>query len=120
MNKELQLRLKDNLVVTSRGGEGLVLEMDTRKTSWINETAAFFLRLLQTNCEGIPLSSAVKLLQQQYLINSRNKAEKDLDSFVSRLEQFDLVSLRPVSNGIKPKNLNSGIKRPYIRPIIKE
>lgn len=120
MNKELRLKLKDNLVITSLNEEGLVFDLDTWRTFWINETAVFFLKLLQTNCEGISLSSAVKLPQRQYFINGRNKVKEDFDSFINRLEQFDLMFFRPASNGVKSKNLNSSTKRPYIRPIIKE
>ena len=66
MEKESRLQIKNNLVITSLDEEGIVFEVDTRKVFWVNDTATFLLRLLETNYEGVPLSFARSLLQEQY------------------------------------------------------
>jgi len=119
--EELQLRLKDNLVVTSLDGEGLIFEVDTQKTFWVNETAAFVFKLLEANHEGIPLFSVKSLLQEQYSTDDGNEITQDLATFVNRLEQYDLVSVEPSSNGAnekKFKNPNGETIKSYSKPII--
>jgi len=120
MSKDLQLKLKNNLVITSLDGEGLVLDLDTRKFFWINETAAFLLKLFKSNREGVPLSSVESFLQKQYLNNSKSKMTQDLNYFINYIEWYGLVSPQSVCSGTKLKNLDSGAKKPYLKPMIEE
>lgn len=120
MSKDLQLKLKNNLVITSLDGEGLVLDLDTRKSFWINETAAFLLKLFKSNREGVPLSSVESFLQKQYLNNSKSKMTQDLNYFINYIEWYGLVSPQSVCSGVKLKNLNGGTKKPYLKPMIEE
>jgi len=119
-NKELTVRLRDNLVITSLDGEGSVLELDSRKVFWVNETASFFLEMLQANHEEIPLSSIKGLLKKQYIINDENKVIQDFSSFIDQLKWYGLISLQQSSNGRKFKNPNVRAARPYLKPMIKE
>lgn len=123
MSNELQVKVKNHLVLTSLNEEGLLLDLDTRKSFWINETAAFLLKLFETNCGGVRLSSARDALQEQYLADDGSKVAQDFASFINQLEGFDLVSLRSPSNGTNVTKLtspNGEAKRSYLKPMIKE
>lgn len=123
MSRELELKLRPNLIITSLDGEGLIFEEDTRKVFWINETAAFLLRLFEANHEGTSLSSAKTLLEEQYAINDGEEIAQDLTHFISQLERYGLVSVETSSNGTnrkKLKNPNNGTTRSYLKPMIDE
>jgi len=121
MDKELLLTLKDNLVITSLDGEGLVFEADTYKTFWVNETAVFLLKLLEANREGVLFTSVRNLLQEQYLIGDEKEIAQDFTSFIEQLERYRLILFQWSSNGTKIKNSNGGsTKKPYLKPIIEE
>lgn len=120
MSKDLQLKLRNNLVITSLDGEGIVFDLDTRKSFWINETAASLLKLFKSNREGVSLSSVESFLQKQYPNNSKNKMTQDLNYFINYIEWYGLVSPRLACGGAKLKNLDSGAKKPYLKPMIEE
>lgn len=120
VSKDLQLKLKNNLVITSLDGEGLVLDLDTRKSFWINETAASLLELFKSNREGVSLSSVESFLQKQYLNNSKSKMTQDLNSFINDIEWYGLVSPQLACSGTKLKSLDSGEKKSYLKPMIEE
>lgn len=120
MEKESRLQIKNNLVITSLDGEGIVFEVDTRKVFWVNDTATFLLKLLEANSKGVPLSSAKSLLQEHYLPEDGSEIAQDFTAFVSQLERFGLVSLQSAPNGAKIKNPDGDITKPYLKPIIKE
>lgn len=56
MSKELWVKCKSGLSITSFDGEGAVFDLDTRKYYVTNETAAFLLGLLKEKQEGLALS----------------------------------------------------------------
>lgn len=121
MNKKLQLELKDNLVISSSDGEGVVFDLVTRKSFWINETATFLLKLFKANNNVVPLSSARRLLQERYFPGEGSGIAQDFTAFVNQLEGIGLASLRLVSNGSKIKNPDvERTKKPYQKPIIEE
>lgn len=115
-----QLKLEDNLIITCLDEEGLVFEVDTRRSFWVNEAGAFLLKLIETNHGRITLKFARKLLRQKYITNDGSKMEGDLGVFVSSLKRFRLASLQPTPDGSDPINFNVGPGKSYVKPIIKE
>lgn len=118
--KELPVRFKHNLVISYLNGEGIALDLDMRKTYWINETGAFLLRLLEVNHEGVFLSSAKSLLQERYPDTNRSEVTLDLASFINDLEWYGLISYESATSVIVFKNLNGKARKPYLRPMIEE
>jgi len=118
-SKESQLELKSHLIVTSLDGEGMILDLDTRKTFWINETAVSLLKLFD---EKVPLSYAKSFLQEQYLINDRGKMTRDLTFFINYLKWYGLLFPRLAASGTNFKNPKSRPKKPkpYLKPMIEE
>ena len=118
--KELPVKLKHNLVISTLNGEGITLDLDTRKTYWVNETGAFLLRLLEVNHEGLFLSSAKGSLQKRYPGTSRSQTTQDLAPFIKDLEWYGLISYEVAVSLIVFKNLNGKTSKPYLRPMIEE
>lgn len=114
------MKLNDKVTIVSDDGEGIVFDLTTRRTFWVNGSAAFLLELLEENSEGISLSSATKAVYSHYIISEEKDVFSDIISFFGQLEKYELFSCSAVSgtNGIR--FFNSELQKPYIRPIIKE
>lgn len=80
--------------------------MDTQKTFWVNEIAAFLLKLLEANREGVPFASARSLLQEQYLIDDGKEIVQDFTSFIEQLEKYGLILFQLASN---PNKIKGGL-----------
>ena len=120
--EELQLNIKNDLIVTLLDEEGVVFEPSTRRSFLVNETAVFFLKVLQANHEGVILSSIKELLKEQYSVDD-DKIIQDLDLFIDQLQQYDLVSFQLLAgkkNASEIRNPDNEVIAPYSKPVIEE
>lgn len=114
------VKINDNVIIVSADGEGLLFDLNTRKTFWINGSAAFLLELFQENSEGISLSSAKKAIDNHYIISENENVLSDLVSFFGQMEKIGLISCSEISGTNVIRCSNSELPRPYMKPIIKE
>jgi hypothetical protein len=114
------MKINDKVTIVSADGEGLLFDLNTRKTFWVNGSAAFLLELLQENSEGISLSSANKAVESHYVIFEKEEVLFDLVSFFGQMEKNGLISCSEISGTNVIKYPNSELPRSYMKPIIKE
>lgn len=120
--ENLQMNIKNGLVVTFLDGEGIVFDPETQKSFRINGTAALFLKMLQASCEGATSSSIRRLLKEQYSIEE-DKIIQDFSPFIARLEQYGLVSFQSLTSekGMgEIKALSGETASFYSKPVIEE
>ncbi len=119
-NKEQMINLKNDLIVTTLEDEGLIVDIETRKTFWLSESACYLLQIFQKNSGGFPLSLTKSFLSAKYNnINMENVSE-DIDCFINDLERHNLLSTRMQPNGNSIKIRNFTNKQIYIKPIMEE
>ena len=119
-NNEQMVNLKNDLIVTTLKDEGLIFDIETRKTFWLNESACYLLQIFQKNSDGFPLSLTKSFLSAKYNnINSDNVSE-DIDCFINDLKRHNLLSTRMQPNGNNIKTRNFTNKQVYIKPIMEE
>jgi hypothetical protein len=114
------MKINDKVTIVSADGEGVVFDLNTRKTFWVNGSAAFLLELLQENTEGISFSSAKKAMDSHYIISEKEDVMSDLVSFFGQMENFGLCSCWEISGANGIRYSNSELPKPYMKPIIKE
>lgn len=118
--KEQMINLKNDLIVTTLEDEGLIVDIETRKTFWLSESACYLLQIFQKNSDGFPLSLTKSFLSAKYNnINTENVSE-DIDCFINDLKRHNLLSTRMQMNGNNIKIRNFTNKRIYIKPIMEE
>ncbi|MBI3399593.1 MAG: PqqD family protein [Deltaproteobacteria bacterium] len=114
------MKINDKVTIVSADGEGLVLNLNTRKTFWVNGSAAFLLELLQENSEGISLSSAKKAVDSHHITSEKEDILSDLVSFFGQMEKIGLISCSEIFGTKASRCFNSKLPKPYLKPIIKE
>lgn len=114
------IRISDKVTIVTADGEGLVFALNTRKTFWVNGSAAFLLELLQKDSEGLSLSSIKKAVDNQYNISEEKAVFSDIVSFFNQMENLDIISYSEISmNNVIIDNSNE-FSSSYVKPIIKE
>lgn len=116
--QNLLIRLKDNVVV-SADREGIVFDLNTRKSLWINESAIFLLELLEENQGGVSLSDAEIAVRENF-VSINGEDVSSIASFFRYLENLGFVSTIEASRKYKIKNSNGQARRRYFKPVIKE
>ena len=114
------MKINDKVAIVSADGEGLVLDLNTRKTFWVNGSAVFLLELIQENSEGTSLSSAKKAVDSHYIISEKEDILSDIVLFFEQMEKIGLISCSETSGTNVIKYSNNGFSEPYMKPIIKE
>jgi len=114
------MKINDKVTIVSADGEGLVLDLNTRKSYWVNGSGAFLLELLQENSEGISLSFVEKAVESHYIISEKEDVLSALVSFFGQMGKIGLISCLEISGTNVIRYPNSEPLRPYMKPIIKE
>ena len=120
--ENLQLNIKDGLIVTFLDGEGVVFEPEMRKSFRINETSIFFLKTLQLNSGGVSLFSVRRLLQERYFVDE-DKIIQDFNPFIDQLREYGLVSFQSLPSQENLKEVrapSSEVVSLYSKPEIDE
>ena len=99
LNNEQVLKLKSDLIVTTLEDEGSIIDIETRKTFWLNGSACCLVKLLDKNRDGVPLSSATSFLLEEYQNTDEESVFKDVDSFINYLRCHDLLSISQKQGG---------------------
>ncbi len=119
VNKEQMVKLRNDLVVTTLEDEGLIVDIETRKTFWLNESACFLLQIFRKSSGGFPLSSTKPLLLAKYNNINTENISKDIDCFITDLKSHNLLSTQlQQNNNFKIRNFTDKIN--YIKPIMEE
>lgn len=86
-------RFKHNVIVSSVDGEGMILDLDSLQTFWLNQTGVFIVELLRENDEGADVFSIKDALQVQFKVDTDNdRFKKSVNNFLEQLEAHGLVT----------------------------
>jgi len=86
-----QINLKKNLIITITDDEGILIDRETLKSFWLNETACHLFTLFKEN-NGCTKSSVLSSLHSKYAYERPEKISEDIDSFMEELMSFDLLT----------------------------
>ena len=118
VEKSVTLNLKNDLIVTTLENEGLIVDIKTRRTYWVNETASYFLDLLKGNTDGFPLRLIKSLVLAKYKNALIENVSEDIDDFTNNLKMLGLISIGQRDNGKKITTKKVIKNKFYMKPII--
>lgn len=118
--KESNIRISDNIIVSSSQDEGILYDVENHKSYWVNESACILFQFLKKNPKGLSLRSINHGLNDYYKEENQSAIIQDITSFISDLKTLNIVNDEGNLDNITCEVLPSTSQMKYLKPIILE
>ncbi len=112
------INLKSDIILSTLEDEGLIVDLETKQSFWLNDPACCILRLIKESTDGIPLSSVMSLVSARYENIDIENVSEDIDRFIVDLKRHNLLSSQIQKECVSITTKPNAKKITYTRPIM--